>query len=287
MLSGLLLSAFLMGLGGMAHCAAMCGVACTAIPGGLPWTAMLGRSLGYAALGALAAASAGLVAQLGRQVGFLQPFWIMLLVAAVVLGLWLAVSGRMPAVMDQWGLDVYRRARARWQQWAARHDSAAWRPVMPLVAGMFWAFLPCGLLYAALMLATLAPTPAGGAAVMLAFSVPSALGVWAAPWVLRKLIRRASPAADAPVTASAPSAPAATAAPVVWLRSVGAADGTVPGQGAAAGARPQSRVQPGVPSGSAWLDPRWAIRLAGLSMAAMAAWAVSHHLWAQYQAWCA
>ena len=152
---------------------------------------------------------------------------------------------------------------------------------------MFWAFLPCGLLYAALMLATLAPTPAGGAAVMLAFSVPSALGVWAAPWVLRKLIRRASPAADAPVTASAPSAPAATAAPVVWLRSVGAADGTVPGQGAASGTRPQSGVQPGVPSGSAWLDPRWAIRLAGLSMAAMAAWAVSHHLWAQYQAWCA
>lgn len=287
MLSGLLLSAFLMGLGGMAHCAAMCGVACTAIPGGLPWTAMLGRSLGYAALGALAAASAGLVAQLGRQVGFLQPFWIMLLVAAVVLGVWLAVSGRMPAVMDQWGLDVYRRARALWQQWAARHDSAAWRPVMPLVAGMFWAFLPCGLLYAALMLATLAPTPAGGAAVMLAFSVPSALGVWAAPWVLRKLIRRASPAADAPVTAPAPSAPAATAAPVVWLRSVGAVDGAVPGQGAASGTRPQSGVQPGVPSGSAWLDPRWAIRLAGLSMAAMAAWAVSHHLWAQYQAWCA
>lgn len=287
MLSGLLLSAFLMGLGGMAHCAAMCGVACTAIPGGLPWTAMLGRSLGYAALGALAAASAGLVAQLGRQVGFLQPFWIMLLVAAVVLGVWLAVSGRMPAVMDQWGLDVYRRARARWQQWAARHDSAAWRPVMPLVAGMFWAFLPCGLLYAALMLATLAPTPAGGAAVMLAFSVPSALGVWAAPWVLRKLIRRASPAADAPVTAPAPSAPATTAAPVVWLRSVGVADGAVPGQGAASGARPQPGVQPSVPSGSAWLDPRWAIRLAGLSMAAMAAWAVSHHLWAQYQAWCA
>jgi sulfite exporter TauE/SafE len=286
-LSGLLLSAFLMGLGGMAHCAAMCGVACTAIPGGLPWTAMLGRSLGYAALGALAAASAGLVAQLGRQVGFLQPFWIMLLVAAVVLGVWLAVSGRMPAVMDQWGLDVYRRARARWQQWAARHDSAAWRPVMPLVAGMFWAFLPCGLLYAALMLATLAPTPAGGAAVMLAFSVPSALGVWAAPWVLRKLIRRASPAADAPVTAPAPSAPATTAAPVVWLRSVGVADGAAPGQGAASGTRPQSGVQPGVPSGSAWLDPRWAIRLAGLSMAAMAAWAVSHHLWAQYQAWCA
>lgn len=287
MLSGLLLSAFLMGLGGLAHCAAMCGVACTAIPGGLPWTAMLGRSLGYAALGALAAASAGLVAQLGRQVGFLQPFWIMLLVAAVVLGVWLAVSGRMPAVMDQWGLDVYRRARARWQQWAARHDSAAWRPVMPLVAGMFWAFLPCGLLYAALMLATLAPTPAGGAAVMLAFSVPSALGVWAAPWVLRKLIRRESPAAEAPVTASASAAPAATAAPVVWLRSVGASEGTVPGQGAASGTRPQSGVQPGVPSGSAWLDPRWAIRLAGLSMAAMAAWAVSHHLWAQYQAWCA
>jgi len=68
---------------------------------------------------------------------------------------------------------------------------------------------------------------------------------------------------------------------------VGSAGGAMPGRGAAPDARAQPVVDPMVPSGSAWLDPRWAIRLAGLSMATMAAWAVSHHLWAQYQAWCA
>lgn len=277
MLSGLMLSAFLMGLGGMAHCAAMCGIACSvALPGGVPLLALLGRSVGYAVLGALAAAGAGLIAQLGRQVAFLQPFWIMLLAAAVVLGLWLAATGRMPAMLDHWGLSLYRRTRARWQHWAAAHAGAWWRPAWPLMAGALWAFLPCGLLYAALMLAALAPDAIGGAVVMLAFSVPSAVGVWAAPWVLARLTRRSRPveAAD-----SSPGTVGAVAvAPVLWLRAQPSATNHSALDNVAA-----QRVEPS----AGWVDPRWAVRLAGLGMAAMAAWGISHHLWAQYQAWCA
>lgn len=279
MLSGLLLSAFLMGLGGMAHCAAMCGVACSvAMPAGVSWMAMLGRSMGYALLGAVAAASAGLVAQLGRQVGFLQPFWVMLLASAVVLGFWLAATGRMPAWLDHWGVGLYHQTRHRWQRWAGGRAGAWWWPAWPLFAGMLWAFLPCGLLYAALMLSTLAPDALGGAAVMLAFSVPSAVGVWAAPWVLGKMMGRR----QAPETQGASYTGASAIAPVLWMRPQ--ATTTLPGTPLAAApvtaAVHQARA-------GAWVDPRWAIRLAGLSMAAMAGWAISHHLWSQYQAWCA
>ena len=277
MLTGLLLSAFLMGLGGMAHCAAMCGMACSvALPKGVPLMALLGRSLGYAALGAMAAASAGVIAQLGREVAFLQPFWIMLLAAAVVLGLWLAFTGRMPAMLDHWGLGVYRRTRARWQAWAAAHAGAWWQPAWPLLAGALWAFLPCALLYGALMLAALAPDAAGGAAVMLVFSVPSAFGVWAAPWVLGRLLRRSA----ASTGAAPPPGPAGlgTVAPVLWLRLQPVVATDAP----PAVAPPQEGSR-----GTAWMDPRWAVRLAGLGMAAMAGWGISHHLWMQYQAWCA
>lgn len=265
MLTGLWVSAFLMGLGGMAHCAAMCGMACSvAMPGGVPWSALVGRSVGYAVLGGVAAASAGLIAELGRRVGFLQPFWIMLLVAAVILGLWLMAKGRMPALLDHWGTDLYRRTRARWQAWAQRRQGAWWWPAWPVIAGMLWAFLPCGLLYAALMLASLAPTVWGGATVMLAFSVPSAVGVWAAPWVLNKLTGRAQGRDGALGESSA-------IAPVLWLRSEPAA------------ALPRDVFS----RASTWVNPRWAIRLAGLGMAAMAGWGLAHHMWAQYQAWCA
>lgn len=276
MLSSLLLTALLMGLGGMAHCAAMCGAACSvAAPGGVPLKALAGRSLGYAALGALAAASAGLVAQLGRQVAFLQPFWIMLLVAAVLLGVWLLFTGRMPAQLDHLGLSLYRRVRARWQGFAARHAGAAWAPFTPLLAGMLWAFLPCGLLYAALMVAALAPHAWGGAAVMLAFSVPSAFGVWAAPWVLGRLLRRGR----APAAPEEPL-PATTVAPVLWMPRTAGARAPI--------AAPVRESQPlGAGPLGAWVDPRWAVRVAGLGLATMAAWAVSHHVWSQYQAWCA
>lgn len=278
MLSSLLLTALLMGLGGMAHCAAMCGAACSvAMPGGVPIKALIGRSLGYAALGALAAASAGVVAQLGRQVAFLQPFWIMLLVAAVVLGIWLVLTGRMPQRLDHAGLTLYRRVRARWQAFTARHADAPWAPATPLLAGVLWAFLPCGLLYAALMVAALAPSAPGGAAVMLAFSLPSALGVWAAPWVLGRLLRR--PAGQ--------TAAAATVAPVLWMPRAQTASPATAGANVAGPA-----AEPGHATGSPGplgllADPRWAVRLAGAGLAAMAAWAVSHHVWAQYQAWCA
>lgn len=283
MLSSLLLTSFIMGLSGMAHCAAMCGAACAvAFPRGLsPW-ALVGRAIGYALLGALAAFATGVLSQWGRQVAMLKPIWLMAQVAVVIFGASLLLSGRVPAWLDQLGRPLYDRVRGRW---ASGHAALpTWiRPAMPLVGGLAWALLPCGLLYAALMVSALALDPASGALVMLAFALPSAVGVWAAPALLNWLRRRGQPEGAEPVGVGA-------TVPVIWMRNEVASP--------APAARSSIEAPASRPSGSAtrarwrvadvnWLDPRWAVRLSGLCLAGMAGWGAAHNLWVQWQVWCA
>jgi hypothetical protein len=274
MLSGLILTAFLMGLGGAPHCAAMCGAACAAaLPKGVPLPSLVGRCLAYALLGGVAAASAGLAARWGRQFAFVQPLWILVQAVAVLLGLFLAWSGRVPGQMDAWGQSLYRRVKARWSQGGAAPVSSWQRILWHLLAGMAWVLLPCGLLYAAVMVAALATSAGGGALVMLAFALPSAMGVWAAPMLIRRLLQ--------PTAGNAPSVSTqsiAVLAPVIWLRPA-----TSPPRLAEACDAPERTPQ--MPP--SWRDPRWAVRLAGLMLAVMGSWALHHQVLAQWRAWCA
>lgn len=283
MLSGLILTAFLMGLGGVPHCAAMCGAACAAaLPRGVPLASLLGRCLGYAALGAVAAASAGLVAQWGRQVTFVQPLWVLLQAAAMMLGMLMLWRGRVPAPLDEFGQGLYRSLKARWAASSVEKRWPALRAMLPFLAGLAWAALPCGLLYAALMVAALAPSALGGATVMLAFALPSALGVWAAPTVLRRLTGGQAAgmrAVSASVVNPARSASGLGIAPVIWMQQL--PDGgrhDVPG-GSDVPSVPV-RAVPGI-------DPTWAVRLSGVMLAALAAWALYHQVMDQWRAWCA
>lgn len=282
MLSSLLLTSFLMGLSGMAHCAAMCGAACAvAFPRGLsPW-ALVGRAIGYALLGALAAFAAGVLSQWGRQVAMLKPIWLMAQVAVVIFGASLLINGRVPPWLDQLGRPLYDHVRQRWA--SSNAALPMWvRPTLPLAGGLAWALLPCGLLYAALMVSALAPDPVSGALVMLAFAMPSAVGVWAAPALLNWLRRRGQTQAAEPVGIGA-------TVPVIWMRN----DAAQPDPST----RSLNAPPASLPSGSTtrawwaadvnWLDPRWAVRLSGLCLAGMAGWGVAHNLWAQWQAWCA
>jgi sulfite exporter TauE/SafE len=275
-LSGLMLTAFLMGLGGIPHCAAMCGAACAAaLPRGVPPLALLGRCVGYALLGALAAASAAMIAHWGRQVAVLQPFWVLAQLMAAVVGIWLFVTGQMPQTIDRLGQAAYWRVRQRARQAMGEQRAARWRKWWPFLAGLAWAALPCGLLYGALMVAALASDALGGGLVMLSFALPSALGVWGAPAVLGWLARRSPGATSAANGVQGPGG--AAVVPVIWLAQH---DGGLP-----AGRR---TAQASVPSSSSGLlDPRWAVRAAGLSLAGMAIWGLSHHLMVQWRAWCA
>jgi sulfite exporter TauE/SafE len=290
MLSGLILTAFLMGLGGVPHCAAMCGAACSVVfRKGVPLSVLLGRAFGYAALGAVAAASAGLVSQWGREWAFVQPLWLLLQAAAFLMGVWLLWRGRMPSQVDAWGQSAYRWAQHRWGEAGAhagrRRVAAPW---VSLFAGALWVVLPCGLLYAAVMVAALAPHAWGGALVMLAFALPSAVGVWAAPALLKILARLSRrEKTQAPTAPGAPGAPtwagaraggAAASLPVIWL---------VPAESPASTDPSPEAVPSASGSESAWFDPEWAVRLAGLTLALMAAWALYHQVLMQWQAWCA
>ena len=178
-------TAVLMGLAGGPHCIAMCGAACAGIgQAGAPRGALaigwfqVGRLTGYTLLGALAAASMQGLGWLTVQSAALRPLWTMVHVAAVLLGAMLLIWARQPVWLE-WGA---RRVWARVRTVTQRFGLAA-----PLGVGVAWALLPCGLLYSAAMVAALAGSVTGGAAVMALFALGSGLTLWLGPWLLLRL----------------------------------------------------------------------------------------------------
>lgn len=176
-----------MGLAGGPHCIAMCGAACAGIgQAGAPRGTLaigwfqVGRLTGYTLLGALAAASMQGLGWLTVQSAALRPLWTMVHVAAVLLGAMLLIWARQPVWLE-WGA---RRVWARVRTVTQRFGLAA-----PLGVGVAWALLPCGLLYSAAMVAALAGSVTGGAAVMALFALGSGLTLWLGPWLLLRLGR--------------------------------------------------------------------------------------------------
>jgi len=174
-----------MGLAGGPHCIAMCGAACAGLSQAAGerrtealWVFQLGRVLGYAALGALAAASLQGLGWLTVQSAALRPVWTLFHVAAMVLGLVLLVLARQPVWLDHAGRRLWQGARVL----AAGRGRAA-----PLLVGMLWALLPCGLLYSALMVAALTSHALQGAAVMALFAAGTAVSMTLGPWLWLRL----------------------------------------------------------------------------------------------------
>lgn len=178
MSSAFIWTALLMGLAGGAHCLAMCAAPCHVVVTGRrslepsttsQWPRQmlfhLGRLLGYSAIGALAAFAMEQLAWLTQHTWALRPLWTMMHVAMLAWGILMMVQSRQPL----------------WVEVAGR---ALWRRVQPLVhgpggvlvAGFFWALMPCGLLYSALLVAALSNSPAQGALSMLGFALGS--GAW-------------------------------------------------------------------------------------------------------------
>lgn len=112
----LALTAFLMGLAGAPHCAAMCGPSCAAVLGAgqsrcaqqralasVSWAFHSFRLASYALAGGLTAAGVGLLGLASQTAAWVRPVWTLLHVAALALGLWLLVTGRQPAFMASIG----------------------------------------------------------------------------------------------------------------------------------------------------------------------------------------
>ena len=187
MSSSLAMTALLMGLAGGPHCVAMCGAACAGIgqAAGVGaarsmWGFQFGRLLGYSVLGMVAAASVGALGWLTVQSAALRPLWSLVHVAAVVLGLLLVWQGRQPVWLDGSAQSLWRAVRAAAQSWGGG---------APMLIGSLWAFMPCGLLYSALMVSALTGDVVQGAATMACFALGSSVSLWSGPWLLLQMKR--------------------------------------------------------------------------------------------------
>jgi len=183
--TSMVLTALFMGLVGGPHCLAMCGAACTGIASAAGpratqalWTFQLSRIAGYATLGGVVAVSVQGLGWLGAHTAVLRPVWTMFHVAAIVLGLALLWQARQPAWVDGVAQRVWRQAKPRIQ---------ALGPRAPVVLGVGWALMPCGLLYSALLVAALTSSSVDGALTMALFALGSSVSLWAGPWLWLRL----------------------------------------------------------------------------------------------------
>ena len=184
-------TALLMGLAGGPHCVAMCGAACGGITRKARTTRIamparkaeplppvhramlqfqLGRLAGYAIAGGAAAFAVDSFAWLSSHTAALRSVWTLFHLAVLAWGLMLLAQARQP-------------------DWVSAAGRAAWariRPVATARGGVFatgalWAFMPCGLLYSALLVASLSGGPLDGALAMALFAVGSGISLALAP----------------------------------------------------------------------------------------------------------
>lgn len=183
----LAVTALLMGLAGGPHCAAMCGAACVGISrlgpregGAARMRSLLGfqagRLVGYSLAGAAAALAVQSLAWLTANTAALRPVWTLFHLAVLLWGLMLLAQARQP-------------------DWVSAAGRTVWARIRPLASarggvfatGTLWAFMPCGLLYSALLVASLSGGPLEGALSMALFAAGSSVSLMLVPLLYDKL----------------------------------------------------------------------------------------------------
>ena len=183
-------AAFLAGLAGGAHCASMCGglvgIACGAHAKDLSRRAWWQRTLAYnggrvasyvtagALTGALGAAGLSL-----RGTPFVQQTLLALMSGALILlGAYIAGFAPLVRTIESAGAVMWRRI----EPYSRRFLPVDSTP-RAFGLGLVWGWLPCGMVYAALIAALATADPWHGAALMLAFglgTLPNLLAIGAA-----------------------------------------------------------------------------------------------------------
>jgi uncharacterized protein len=176
-------TAFVMGLVGGPHCVAMCGAACGGVIRGVGappvrgmWTFQGGRLAGYTLAGAVAGLAFQSLAWLSQHAAALRPVWTLFHLAVLAWGLMLLAQARQPAWVERAGRSMWHKVRPL----AQRRGGLA-------LAGALWTFMPCGLLYSALLVASLSGGPLEGALCMALFAAGSGISLGLAPAALRRL----------------------------------------------------------------------------------------------------
>jgi sulfite exporter TauE/SafE len=190
-------TAFTAGLLGGAHCAAMCGgiVSLTCAPGpdgqprGVAYTLAynLGRVASYIAAGALAGAlgQAGIALRGGAMARHL----LMFLMGATLIVVALNVAGVRPVTR---GIEAAGSFLWRQVQPVSRHFLPVTTPWQALGLGALWGWLPCGMVYAVLLMALASGNAGEGALILAAFglgTLPNLLAIGAAVGRTRRWMR--------------------------------------------------------------------------------------------------
>jgi len=183
-----LLSALLIGLFSALHCVGMCGGIMGVLTFSLPQTVRdrpprltlyllaysAGRVGSYAIAGALVGSMGGaLLEQLGNRSGFLL---MQLLAAVMMAAIGLYIAGWFPrfALIERIGVPLWKRLEP-----VGRKLLPVSSPLQALLYGMIWGWLPCGLVYSALIWTLTAGSALNGALFMLLFglgTLPSVIG---------------------------------------------------------------------------------------------------------------
>lgn len=182
------LALFLVGLLGGTHCVGMCGGIVGALSLGAPsrWSMHLaynaGRIASYATAGAIAGALGAASMGLEGQVPVRLLLYFLANLMLLALGLYLTGVTRALAFTERFGQHLWRLLQPLTRRFLpARSVSQAF----PL--GLLWGWLPCGLVYSALVSALGAGSAGGGALLMLAFGLGTLPNLLLAGIVLARL----------------------------------------------------------------------------------------------------
>lgn len=190
-----LVTAFLAGLLGAAHCVGMCGgiVAAMSLQGGRrqPFSFHLGYNAGRLASYVAAGALAGLIGSAAFLSERLLPVQTALYVVAqivlILMGLYLAGLNRAVLWLERAGGVLWNRLQPRLGRLLPIRDLRG-----ALAAGALWGWLPCGLVYSVLVTALASGNAASGALLMLAFGLGTLPNLLAMGWAAERLRALAS-----------------------------------------------------------------------------------------------
>jgi len=164
------LALFLIGLLGGTHCVGMCGGIVSALSLGagsrlpLHLAYNAGRIVSYAAAGALAGALGGASLILAGQLPLRMALYVLANLMLVALGLYLMGFTRVLAFAEGFGRRLWRALQPLTRAFLPARSVAQAFPL-----GLLWGWLPCGLVYSALVTALTSGSPVRGALMMLAF----------------------------------------------------------------------------------------------------------------------
>jgi len=161
---------FLIGLLGGTHCVGMCGGIVSALSLGaasrpaLHFAYNLGRIVSYAIAGAIAGGVGAVSLALSGQLPIRIVLFLLANLMLVTLGLYLMGVTRALAFSERFGQKLWRHVQPLSRRYLPARTVAQAFPV-----GLLWGWLPCGLVYSALVTALASGSAWHGAELMLAF----------------------------------------------------------------------------------------------------------------------